>query len=449
MKERFLALVNLKSEELKLAFSLWVLIAVNTFVLELADVVATAGFVSNLGVDGIPVLWIVTTLITIFAAGFYLVFIDRYPRLQLVTWLLTGLAVLYLLMEFLFAFNAPIWFTYPALYLLSDQQFMILPLAFWALASDVFAVTESKRVFPFIASGAVIGGLLGNGAAALLTYLAERYTFGLTQIFIAIAIVLLASALYLRVMFNKVTLKTRQSREEDAGLKETIKIGVDYFRNISLFKAVGILMFLAGLVLTLLEFNFLAVIDSSVSNDLEFQRFLGYYKAIQTTGLLFFQWLITSRVLSKIHLQDSFSVFPISLAISSGVALYLPSLFGAASARFIARTVYSGWDDPARKALQGLVPDEKRGRISAFMDSYFITTATIAGCILLVILFYFVSNGAITKEIAVTVYLGVAIAASIIAILVFFYLRRVYDTSMLNYRLARSKRKSVLDGIEF
>lgn len=449
MKERFLALVNLKPEELRLAFSLWVLIAINTFVLELADVVATAGFVGNLGVDRIPLLWVVTTLITIFAAGFYLVFIDRYPRLQLVTWLLTGLAILYLLLEFLFAFNAPTWLTYPSLYLLADQQFMILPLAFWALAGDVFAVTESKRVFPFIASGAVVGGLLGNGAAALVTYLAEKYTFGLTQIFIAIAIVLLGSALYLRIIFNKVTVRARQSREENAGLGETIKIGMDYFMNVPVFKAVGILMFLAGLILTFLEFNFLSMIDSSVTSDLGFQRFLGYYKAIQTSGLLIFQWLITSRVLSKIHLKESFSVFPVSLAIASGLALYLPSLFGAASARFIARTVYSAWDDPARKSLQGLVPDEKRGRISAFMDSYFITTATVLGCVILMSLFRFVSLGTISRETAVNIYLGIAIAASVLAILAFVYLRKVYDTSMLNYRLARSKRKSILDGIEF
>ena len=449
MKEKFLALVNLKPEELRLAFSLWVLIAVNTFVLELADVVATAGFVGHLGVDRIPWLWIVTTIITIFAAGFYLVFIDRYQRLQLVTWLLTGLAILYLLLEFLFAFNAPTWLTYPSLYLLADQQFMILPLAFWALASDVFDVTESKRVFPFIASGAVIGGLLGNGAAALVTYLAEKYTFGLTQIFIAIAIVLIASVLYLRIIFNKVTLKTRQSREEHASLTETIKIGTDYFQNVPVFKAVGILMFLAGLVLTLLEFNFLSVIDKSVSSDLEFQRFLGYYKAIQTSGLLVFQWLITSRVLSKIHLKEAFAVFPVSLAIASGVALSISSVFGAASARFVARTVYAGWDDPARKSLQGLVPDEKRGRISAFMDSYFITTATVIGCIVLIILLTLVANSIITSALAITIYLSIALVAALLGIIAFIYLRRVYDTSMLNYRLARSKRKSVLDGIEF
>jgi MFS family permease len=148
-------------------------------------------------------------------------------------------------------------------------------------------------------------------------------------------------------------------------------------------------------------------------------------------------------------LKESFSVFPVSLAIASGVALYLPSLFGAASARFIARTVYSAWDDPARKALQGLVPDEKRGRISAFMDSYFITSATVVGCVVLAILLAFVANGSILRETAVVIYLGIAITASILAVLVFVYLRKVYDTSMLNYRLARSKRKSVLDGIEF
>lgn len=149
------------------------------------------------------------------------------------------------------------------------------------------------------------------------------------------------------------------------------------------------------------------------------------------------------------RVKNSFSVFPISLAVASSLALSLPALFGAATARFIARTVYSAWDDPARKALQGLVPDEKRGRISAFMDSYFITTATIVGCLILVLLFGLVSAGLISREAAVVVYLGIAIVASLIAVLVFVWLRREYDTSMLNYRLSRSKRKSVLDGIEF
>lgn len=449
MKDKFVELLNLKPEEVKLAFSLWLLIAVNTLVLELSDVVATAGFVSNLGVYRIPWLWIVTTLITIFAAGGYLVVVDRYPRLHLVTWLLMGLAVMYLFLEFLFAFHAPDWMTYPTLYLLADQQFMIMPLAFWALASDVFAISESKRIFPFIASGAVIGGLAGNAVAAWVTYLAEKYSFGLSQIFTAVAIILIFNAAFLRLNFSNVTLKTRQSREQDGGIREAVSVGTDYFFNVPMLKAVGILMLFTGFMLTLLEFNFLAVIDKSVSSNFEFQRFLGYYKAIQTIGLLMFQWLITSRLLTKIPLKNAFSVLPSAMLAASGLALGVPSLLGVASARFIARTVYNGWDDPARKAMQGLVPDERRGRISAFMDSYFITTSTVVGCVVLIILLALVSSEAITMQVATWVYLGFAAITSLAGIGTSIYLRKVYDSSLLNYRLARSKRKSVLDGIEF
>jgi len=447
--KRFFALLNLRPEEVNLAVSLWVLIAINTLVLELADVVATTGFISNLGVDNVPWLWVGTTLLTIFAAGGYLVVIDRYSRLHLVSWLLIGLAVFYLFLELLFAFHAPDWFTYPSLYVLADQQFMIMPLAFWTLASDVYAVTESKRIFPFIASGAVIGGLAGNAIAAWVTFLAVKYAFGLSQIFTAVAVVLILSAVFLRFAFRNTTLRTRQSRDENATLRDTINIGLDYFRNIPVFKAVGALMLLTGLMLTLLEFHFLSVINNTVSSDLEFQRFLGYYKAVQTTGLLIFQWLITSRALTKIHLKNAFAVLPISMAVAGSIALGIPALIGAASARFVARTVYTGWDDPARKTLQGLVPDERRGRIAAFMDSYFITTATVLGCIILIILLSLKSFGVITEQVVVWIYLGIGLVAAIAAIIISIYLRKVYDTSMLNYRLARSKRKSVLDGIEF
>ena len=449
MKKRFFALLNIRPEEANLAISLWILIAVNTLVLELADVVATAGFISNLGVDSIPWLWILTTLITMFAAGGSLVVIDRYSRLQLVTWLLVGLAFLYLLLEFLFGFNVPSWLTYPALYLLADQQFMIMPLAFWTLANDVFAVTESKRVFPFIASGAVIGGLVGNGAAAWVTYVAETYSFGLPQIFTAIAVILMLCAVFLQLVFRNAPLRTRQSREEHASLRETINIGLDYFLNIPVFKAVGLLMLFAGLMLTINEFNFLAVINNSVSSDLEFQRFLGYYKTIQTIGLLVVQWAVTSRVLAKIQLKNAFLVLPVAMSTAGALALAVPALLGAATSRFIARTVFTAWDDPARKSLQGLVPDERRGRISAFMDSYFITTATVAGCVVLIILHTLQSFGIITEQLATWIYLSVATLSGVAAVFVSIYLRKVYDTSMLNYRLARSKRKSVLDGIEF
>ena len=83
------------------------------------------------------------------------------------------------------------------------------------------------------------------------------------------------------------------------------------------------------------------------------------------------------------------------------------------------------------------------------MDSYFITTATVLGCIILIILLALTSFGVISAQVVVWIYLGIATAAAVSAVITSLYLRKVYDVSMLNYRLARSKRTSMLDGIEF
>lgn len=449
MVEKFLKLLNLRAGEARLAFSLWVLLAINMMVLELSDVVATAGFVSNLGVDKVPALWIITTIITIFAAGGYVLFVDRFSRLKLVTWSLAGLAVIYLVLQVLFEIGISDFITYPALYILADQQFMIMPLAFWALANDVYSVAESQRIFPIVASGAVIGGLIGNGfAAGPAVYFAEK-TGSISSVLILAAGLLIASVFFLRLVFRKRPLRARKSRGADTNIRDTLEIGMDYFKNLPLFRAVGFLMIFAGIVLTLVEFNFLSIIENNVASDLEFQRFLGIYKAVQTTGILLFQWLITSRILTKTSLKKAFSVLPTALTVASIFAFALPNLIGAAISRFLSRTVLDAWDDPSRKALQGLIPDERRGRIATFMDSYFITSATILACLLLIALLSLTGNGAIGVEFATRIYLGVAGLAGVGGVLSSLYLKKRYDASLLNYRLARSKRKSVLDGIEF
>ena len=449
MKTRFLRMLNVRPEEFALAFVLWLVLGVNMIVQELSDVVATAGFVSNIGANQVPLLWIVTTLITIFAAAGYAMLVDRFPRLSLITWLMVGLALFYLMLQMLFFMGAPDWLTYPILYILADQQFAFLPLAFWSLSNDVYSMSEGKRIFPLLSSGSVIGGLAGNGLAALTGVLLQRSGGNPAMVFSLTAGLLITAVLILRLAFRKVQLRARQSREEKTSLRQSFELGLDYFANVPMLKAAGIAMIFVGITLTLVEFNFLHAIEQGVSSDLEFQTFFGIYKAVQMLGLLLFQWLITSRLLGKIPLKHAFLVLPIFLVLASGVAISWAGLIGSAVSRFLARTVYVGWDEPARKSMQGLIPDERRGRISTFMDSYFINFATLIGCVLLLVLVGCTALGWWSESTSRYIYLGVALLAGIGSLVSGLYLRRVYDSSLLNWRLSRSKRKSVLDGIDF
>ncbi len=430
--------------------SLWFLLAVNMMVLELSDVVATAGFVSRLGSDYLPWLWLVMTTLTLIAAGGYSVLVDRYSRVNLITGLLGLLAVFYLVLMLLFNSHVSPAITYPILSVITDQQYYILPLAFWALANDVFSVSEGKRVFPLIASGAVIGSLAGNSLAGLSAQYLEQRSAGPQALLVLAACLLVISAAVLRIAFFRHHVRARQSRDEDTSLAKSIGVGVDYFSNVPMLKMVAIIMFLSGVSLALIEFYFLRSIEMDTGgNSFEFQRFLGYFKTAQTIGLLTFQWLITRRLLEKVAVKNAFMVLPLFLLAAGSLALGAVGVWGVTVGRFFARIVQRGWDDPSRKSLQGLIPDERRGRIALFMDSIFYNVATIFSSLLVLLLLWLMRSGTITNDLFGYVSLGVACIASLGAILAGFNLRLIYDTSLLDWRFARSKRKSVLDNIEF
>jgi len=438
------------TQHVKLVLALWLLLAINMMVMELSDVVATAGFVSNIGSDSLPWLWLVMTLLTLVGASGYSVLVDRYSRLNLITWLLGVMGVFYLFLMFLFRAQIPDTITFPLLSIITDQQYYILPLAFWALANDVFSVTEGKRVFPLIASGAVVGSLAGNSLAGLSAKLLEQLSAGTEAIFVLAALLLFVSVVVLRIAFFRHHVRARQSKDEDTSLMKSMQVGVEYFTKVAMLKMVAIIMFLSGMALALLEFYFLRSIETTTSgNSLEFQQFLGYFKTAQTIGLLTFQWLITRRLLEKVALKNSFMVLPVFLLSASGIALGLVGVWGVAIGRFFARMVQRGWDEPTRKSLQGLIPDERRGRVALFMDSVFYNLATIVSSMWMALLLWLMHSALITELTFQYMALGTALFAALGAMLASFNFNRVYEKSLLDWRFARSKRKSVLDNIEF
>ncbi len=51
---------------------------------------------------------------------------------------------------------------YPLLFMLKSQYEVLLALLFWNLANDLFNTRQSKRLFPLITAGGIIGQILGS-----------------------------------------------------------------------------------------------------------------------------------------------------------------------------------------------------------------------------------------------------------------------------------------------
>jgi ATP/ADP translocase len=449
MSDKRLRILDVRPGEWGLLISLLLLLAINTMVLQITNVVATTGFVSQVGMAQIPLLWIVDMIITLISAGAYALIVDRVARLRLVSWLLVGFALCYLVIQLLFTAGAPKGLTYPLLYVLSDQQYVIFPLAFWSLANDVYAMAESKRLFPMIAAGAALGSILGNGAAAGAAAIFSGQEQSTSRLLLVGVGVFFIGLVLLRLTFRRREVRARQSKEA-TGVRETVRVGVDVIRNVPLFSYLAVAMLLVGLAFTVIEYHFLFTIDRAFTGaPLKFQAFYGLYNAalIVTTWLI--QWLVTGRLLKRIELRSAFILLPVALIVASGGAFILPGLVGGVGAVFLGRLMQKSWDEPSRKSAQGLIPDERRGRVSTFLDSYFYALSTIVGCLILSGLLLAASLGWLPERVVVAIYLILAALAAAGAVWMALRIRATYDKSLLNWRLARSRRKSVLDGIEF
>jgi AAA family ATP:ADP antiporter len=105
-------------------------------------------------------------------------------------------------------------------------------------------------------------------------------------------------------------------------------------------------------------------------------------------------------------------------------------------------------DESARKAFQALVPEERRGRVSMFMDSYLYAAGTVIGCILTGATLLVGSR--LHSSAGFYVYLAFGALATLFAIWAISKMRGVYDSSLFNWRLKRRQRgATVLDKLDF
>jgi len=449
MTEERTSFLNIRPGERKLVFSLVFILAITTLVLELSDVIATGGFVSKVGPRNIFWLWIVDMVVSLVTVSIYAMAVDRMERVRLTKYLMLAFAIIFLVLRFIFSMGTPDWISYPVLYIITDQIYAVFPLTFWAMVNDQYTAAEGKRLFPIITMGTMIGSILGNGLAALSAWILRQSGDDPTSLLPLGSLILLLGFVLLEVVFSKRTVNARKSHDDTVDIKQTINVGVDYIKNVPIFTYLALAMLLSGWAFAVIEYHFLYSVDQAVSQDpLQFQAFYGIFKIILIISTLLIQALVSGKLMERIGLKSAFIIQPIALAIGAVLAFVVPGIYGAAGARYIVRLVQQAWDEPARKSLENLIPDERRGRVSVVIDRYFYDLSTIVASLVLGLLLLFGSNEALSQTI-VYIYMSLAVVASIIAIWAGSRLRAKYDESMLDWRLARSRRKSVLTGIEF
>jgi hypothetical protein len=421
---------------------------VNSLVLGILDVVAVSGFVENLNTRSLPWLWTVEMLVGLGFSGFYLQSIDRIPRLKLVHWLLGGLAGLYLVFALLFVAGISTRITFPLLYLIYTQQAIVFPMAFWNLANDEYSLVEARKVFPWLASGEMIGRLIGYALFSLpgLVGWAELESFLAGNPHL---LLLVSAALFLIGLFqSRRAPETREQRVEAAArsLRESFDEALDIVRRVPLFRHLTVASTLVWTTLIILWFLFYQSLDNQSGGGGGFALAYSLFNIAYLLVPLLMQWRLTGYLFKVIAPSDVLLGLPLVTLLGVLVGLVFRGDEGMVAAIFLPMVAYNAWDLPAMQALQNLVPEERRGRVRALLSNYSYALGVISGSALLGLLLLFERR--LPPDIFRLLALMLALIAALGAVTAALWARSTYEESLLSWRLSRRQRASdVLDKL--
>jgi len=435
---------------------LFVLIAlaiINSFVLGVLDVTAISGFVTELGTKNLPWLWTAEMVIGLLISGSYLRIIDRLPRSVMMKSLLGLLVLTYAVIFGLFALGIATKVLYPLVYLVYSQQVIIFPIVFWNLASNYYSMADARRTFPILASGEMIGNLIGYSVFSLPGLMGlkdlEQFIVANPSILVGIGAGLLLAGLALMLLvLHGPSEKVQKAVEQKTSVIQDVRDAYGTIRAIPLFRYLFVTMMLVWVVLTVLWYQFYTALDQMSSSPDKFSTFYSVFEIGLVLVPLILQWLLIAALMRRTPPRDMALGIPVVLIASLFLFIALPLPVIAIGAIFFPIVLDKAWDTPVFQTLQNLIPEDRRGRVSALLNNYTYAFGTIGGG-LLVVLVLMVGNSltwapGTIREISLMLAFFAALGAATSAL----WVRATYEDSMFSWRLTRRQRTDLLDKIK-
>jgi len=160
MRAKILSLLKVYEEEISLL--LWttaLLFVIRSSGMILNNYAETA-FLKRYGVEYMPIVNMINAVVTFFVTGLLTAFLGKMSGARLLAhiFIFSGMSVTLIRLLIPFGFDL----LYPILFMLKSQFELLQALLFWNMCNDLFNTRQSKRLFPLLTAGGVIGLILGS-----------------------------------------------------------------------------------------------------------------------------------------------------------------------------------------------------------------------------------------------------------------------------------------------
>jgi len=332
-------------------------------------------FLKRVGVDYLPTMMLVNALLTVFVMGIVGRWLGRLPGEVVLRRILAFSALNALLVRLLIPLQIPL--LYPLVYVMKSQFELLLTFLFWNLANQTFSTRQSKRIFPLMVSGGLVGGMGGGFVTPLLSGLTSvDNLLWLYQLTIVLAF-LLAGRISKPVAEDPVEAGAAKPRPRSS-FRTSLQRVMPVLRGSSLVRGLVLLTLIPNMIVPMLNYQVSFAIDMTYADEASMAHFFGLYRGAQFTLALLVS-LFAGRIYRKFGVTGGLLVHPANYLLVFVAFMAQFDLMTAVYAGISTGVFRRAIQTPARAALVGLFPDEQRVLLMPFLRGVVVRLGVLVG----------------------------------------------------------------------
>ena len=337
---------------------------------------AETAFLKRFGVEYLPVIYVINSISTFFIMGLLTGIMAKIRGSRMLVYMLLfcGATVAGL------RFVVPMGFDmlYPVLYILKAQYEVLLGLLYWNLANDMFNTRQSKRLFPLITAGGVMGGVIGSFCTPLLQKIVSMDNLMLIYVgttFTGAVVVYRMGNIFPTLLLPDTSKKKVKKR---VSIREEFKKILPLLKESALVKILVMLTLLPNIVIPIINYQFNYTVDQRYASEGAMIEFFGYFRGALNI-VSFVILLFVGRIYGRWGLPIALMFHPINYIIAFLAFLFRFDIFSAMYARLSTAVLRNTINNPARGVLMGLFPSEYRASIRPFLRGTVVRVGTLLG----------------------------------------------------------------------
>ncbi len=382
MRAKILSMLKVYEEEISLL--LWttaLLFVIRSSGMILNNYAETA-FLKRYGVEYLPIVNMINAVVTFFITGLLTAFLGKMSGARLLAYIFifSGMSVTVIRLLIPFGFDL----LYPILFMLKSQFELLQALLFWNMCNDLFNTRQSKRLFPLLTAGGVIGLILGSVGTP---YFAQAFNLD-NLLYVYLVTCILGAGLveamgqtYSTLIFPE---KTQKSGKKKSSMIQEFKDVYPLIKDSMLIKLVLVLTFMPNVVIPIMNYQFNYAVNDQFASEAAMIKFFGFFRGGLNVISLFIL-LFVGRIYGRWGLPVALMFHPFNYIIAFLAFLFRFDVVSAVYARMSTNIIRTTINVPASSILIGLFPESYRNMIRPFLRGTAVRLALFTGSLLILV----------------------------------------------------------------